>query len=572
MAKILLNSKIRLSALAILVVGVIVISSRATAVTPTPITGCKTISAAGEYSISNNLSGSTPCLKITASNVSIQGNGKTITNGGDTVYIQNANHVTIDNLIGDGAITVYGDSSDFTTIKHVVLAKDIYNVSADDLTIQDSTFAAFHNEAGVSNPLERLTLQRNTISSGAQKLVYIGNPPLSYSPTTYNCARGDFLIEDNYFKTTAQGGDEPLILTVRCSPYATIRHNTFVATGSAVAIYLRDQSDHHLIENNTFDLNQGWGAIFTSSGMEVSDKWPEPGDPSYLTVRNNTIYTHNAPGIYMQAGGKGNVFTNNTIRFSTTNQLPNFEGTNVISGSDVVFTHNTVYREDSGSVLKLNSINTPAVIVRDNIFSTGGGTIYSYDHVAAGDLATAYSGSYNIFQNRSGAVSFGFSPSLSAWKSASAGRDNQSLETDPKFKNPSAGDFSLLTGSPALASASDGTNRGAVQSGSSCSESWTCGAWSTCTNGSQSRTCTDANACGTTINRPPLIQSCTVTPPSCTENWSCTTWSTCINGNQTRACTDANACGTTTNKPAVSQSCTSPDTTAPNAVTDLQAL
>jgi len=44
---------------------------------------------------------------------------------------------------------------------------------------------------------------------------------------------------------------------------------------------------------------------------------------------------------------------------------------------------------------------------------------------------------------------------------------------------------------------------------------------------------------------------------SCTESWGCTSWSTCSGGSQTRTCTDSNACGTTTNKPAESQSCTS---------------
>jgi len=41
----------------------------------------------------------------------------------------------------------------------------------------------------------------------------------------------------------------------------------------------------------------------------------------------------------------------------------------------------------------------------------------------------------------------------------------------------------------------------------------------------------------------------------CTENWSCTSWSSCSGNAQTRTCSDANACGTTSNKPAESQSC-----------------
>jgi len=41
----------------------------------------------------------------------------------------------------------------------------------------------------------------------------------------------------------------------------------------------------------------------------------------------------------------------------------------------------------------------------------------------------------------------------------------------------------------------------------------------------------------------------------CTESWSCTSYSACVGGTQTRTCTDANSCGTTVNKPAESRDC-----------------
>lgn len=49
-----------------------------------------------------------------------------------------------------------------------------------------------------------------------------------------------------------------------------------------------------------------------------------------------------------------------------------------------------------------------------------------------------------------------------------------------------------------------------------CYESWQCGNWSVCANNSQTRTCTDANSCGTVTNRPALSFSCTATstPPA----------------------------------------------------------
>jgi hypothetical protein len=105
-----------------------------------------------------------------------------------------------------------------------------------------------------------------------------------------------------------------------------------------------------------------------------------------------------------------------------------------------------------------------------------------------------------------------------------------------------------------------------------CTESWDCGTWSgwgTCSNSSQSRTrtCTDANNCGTTANKPSTSESrsCGDVTPSCTESWSCGeygawgAWGACQeNGTQTRerarTCTDANNCGTTTSKPSLTES------------------
>lgn len=46
--------------------------------------------------------------------------------------------------------------------------------------------------------------------------------------------------------------------------------------------------------------------------------------------------------------------------------------------------------------------------------------------------------------------------------------------------------------------------------------------------------------------------------PGCTESWSCSAWSACVSSSQSRTCTDANACGTTTTKPAEAQSCIMP--------------
>ncbi|RJO58906.1 hypothetical protein C4546_04885 [Candidatus Parcubacteria bacterium] len=60
--------------------------------------------------------------------------------------------------------------------------------------------------------------------------------------------------------------------------------------------------------------------------------------------------------------------------------------------------------------------------------------------------------------------------------------------------------------------------------------------------------------------------------PLCVENWTCTAWTACTDGQQTRTCTDQAACGTQTNQPTQSRSCSvdqpmdqNADSVAPNS-------
>ena len=46
-----------------------------------------------------------------------------------------------------------------------------------------------------------------------------------------------------------------------------------------------------------------------------------------------------------------------------------------------------------------------------------------------------------------------------------------------------------------------------------CVESWSCSSWSTCSGGTQTRTCTDSSSCGTTVSKPSESQSCSVYVP-----------------------------------------------------------
>jgi len=122
-----------------------------------------------------------------------------------------------------------------------------------------------------------------------------------------------------------------------------------------------------------------------------------------------------------------------------------------------------------------------------------------------------------------------------------------------------------------------------------CIESWSCTQWSDCIDNQQTRSCTDVNACGTILNKPSEVNSCSI--EECVEEWDCTVFGDCecvggckevYQGNnppcltitnkqdcinygdcyweeqvceQTRTCEDLNMCDTSENKPNLVQAC-----------------
>ncbi|OGG53775.1 hypothetical protein A2764_00225 [Candidatus Kaiserbacteria bacterium RIFCSPHIGHO2_01_FULL_55_79] len=105
---------------------------------------------------------------------------------------------------------------------------------------------------------------------------------------------------------------------------------------------------------------------------------------------------------------------------------------------------------------------------------------------------------------------------------------------------------------PPLSCTLDGIN---VQSGSSQTfySSRTVPYGSLCSSVAQARTCTNGTLSGSY-----QYASCSGAGNICTPDWSCGVWNQCsVSGSQSRTCTDINACGVTTGKPAESQRCTS---------------
>ncbi|MEW5896559.1 MAG: hypothetical protein AB1668_02610 [Nanoarchaeota archaeon] len=88
--------------------------------------------------------------------------------------------------------------------------------------------------------------------------------------------------------------------------------------------------------------------------------------------------------------------------------------------------------------------------------------------------------------------------------------------------------------------------------GGYCSPKWSCTSWSFCNNSlRQGRTCTDINNCQKAKEE---SQACT----KCEESWVCSQWSSCSAGTNYRTCTDEHNCGTYLSKPAEQKSCEMP--------------
>jgi len=89
-----------------------------------------------------------------------------------------------------------------------------------------------------------------------------------------------------------------------------------------------------------------------------------------------------------------------------------------------------------------------------------------------------------------------------------------------------------------------------------CQTNWSCTLWSSCSNGNMSRICTDKSYCNVTVDKPAIIQSCSVSV--CNVNWNCSNWGPekCPSSlTQTRTCKDLSFCNVSSGKPPISRTC-----------------
>jgi hypothetical protein len=291
-----------------------------------------------------------------------------------------------------------------------------------------------------NNPPLRSVVTGNTIQGPGGVLVKIS--PDGDGQVT--CARSDHRFENNLVESTStSSATDVALLYLRCGTHNIIAGNTLRSRGRSRGIYMRDQFDDNLIEDNDVWINVGDRAALHFSSGNVDKHHPRNN-----LIRHNVFRADAARSIYIQSHDfRNNTFADNLFWGNAS------EGGWISGGTGNVFDHNTFVNSEKGVALMLERLEAPGNTYTSNIFSTAGKGIHGFS--GSTDLE-GYHGDYNLFfwdtQNMDNALAY--------WRWMT-GDEQHSIAADPMFADPAAGDFRLQVGSPALTGGPAGTPIGA---------------------------------------------------------------------------------------------------------------
>lgn len=507
----IMNKTTRYLGYVVLCTTLFVVGKGTIAQTPTPVTACGSYS--GSLILMQDVSTSNGnCISLD-SNAVFDGNGHTITvsGGGFAIWIYNRSNVSVTDVTSNAGIYIGCDSGVNANTVSVTYStiESVRAFHVDDVTVDHSTMSFANFVAEEYDPILRTVFTHNTVTGDVETLLdFMGF-------NSHPCPETDFVVADNTFTNTYQCGgsgeptcDEPKVLFMRCGSGNTVSRNIIRSTGQAMPGRFRDEFDGSTVSDNTFwgsdAIDGAFGVVNMTSGA-VDEHYPQ----NNLFTRN-VIRADADTALYNQGEGTGNTFSYNLIWATSSGYAANVADATV-TGTNT-YDHNTFYNGGTGLAVNFSYRASTVDTVTNNIFSVSGSAVYTFD----GWTAVQYAGNRNLFHNRTGSVSFGSNgASLAAWKSNVSPDDVNSIESNPLLVDPANGNFALQSSSPARGAGTDGSDIGAYSYSSiSCTESWTCGDWSACSSSTQTRTCTDANLCGTTAHRPAVSQSCDSTPPA----------------------------------------------------------
>jgi len=463
------------------------------------------------YCLTANVGGN-GTVNITANNITLDGQGFRFT-GSASIQATNRTGTIIKNVdVGGGEIGIEGGTSN-----------QLLDSEAGYLDIRQTTGA---------------TVRGNTVTNIGETAILVGDNTDTPNPSVWT---DNILIENNTF--TGNGNVNTRFIYMRHMRNSTFRNNTITLTNASFSVsggeptdnstlgvmftsynntisgnnfsldiaptheqyrdqqyiggafLIRSASSNNIVENNTFISDAGRGVSVQSSGGY--------SHPENNTIRGNIILEHNK-ALWVQAvreGSQSNIFERNII-VATDGMAIDASG--VQANARAVFDHNTIVAKNGDAIWGDGTDTSRQVIFTNNIISATSGYAFRLENLN-------FTSNYNNLRRTNAGSLIWYNGStyggLAQWKAT--GRDANSISSDPQFVNAASHDYHLSAGSPSLTADSQGGQQGAYTSSPACTESWSCGAWSACVNDSQSRSCTDANACGTVANRPPLTQSCT---------------------------------------------------------------
>jgi len=486
------------------------------------------------------------------------------TNGGIDYYGGLADNGVLDSVTGTG-VSIWGDADNAVIINSKlagITSEGKATTIANNQIIGDGQHPLYLTNPGHYNGCPYQGTNPNPV-------------PERVGYTTYNhVITNNIIINTNpsNINLTTNDPTGSTAMYIVCSGNNYIANNVIATEGVGTAMFMRDSANGNLVEYNTIRADSApRAAMFWGDGGSASAGVPPLTEPKDNTFRYNTFQGNTSRGFENRVSDGNNRFEYNF--FLSNNAIG--DRFRLGAGFTDYFKNNTFYNVATGAGNALFSTSaTSKFDVKNNIFSHAGTSVspYSWESPYGSTRTTETTelvADVNLYNNRTTTNNFVWylnginrSGALSLWQTArtsnGAGQGVGERVGTPGFTNVASNDFRIT-------SAIGGQDIGALlASNATCVENWDCTNWSNqCIyNGVQLRACRDLNNCRTWNSKPVTSQSCLVTS-ACNPSWSCTAYSACTNGTQTRTCTDANSCGTTDGQPALSQSCSSVDSTAP---------
>lgn len=340
------------------------------------IAACGSIIVSGAYTISLPLTGvgagSAACINVTATDVSIDGQGNTITGAGVAstygIYVQ-ANDVNISNTI----ISNYSDSIQYFKASN----GNITNVSSFNSTSTAFQFFSANSiviyknfinntaASGISfnNDANNTTITNNTVYNVADGIEMVGQA----GRTNYT------LINNNSFINSTSD-----VIFLDPDTNSIIANNTLVYTGSGNAINLNlALTNNNSVFSNNISGTAGIGVTVTSStGNNITKNAIIMTTGTGVTLTscvNTTIVTNSinittGDGIDILTKTNSTNIINNTIN-TTGNTAPDIK---VNVGSNGTIANNTIYSKGTSSFgIELQATAQNWTIQNNSVYTIG---------------------------------------------------------------------------------------------------------------------------------------------------------------------------------------------------------